>query len=92
MPLFSQPTKASPAGCVVGLFGVIFLACSAMFIWGSYKVLTHDISDVLLRWKYPLLTISCLVVGIFIIRVGCKMALRADMSDSYSRSKPKMRF
>ncbi len=88
----NRPTKASPAGCVIGLFGIASLGVSMISGLGVYRILTHEIIDWSLFWKYGLGFIGCLIIGLLIIRFGLKLALGADMSDPYSTTKPKMRF
>lgn len=88
----NQPTKASPAGCMIGLFGFASLALSIIFGLGLYRVFTLEIMDWSLFWKYGLGSLGCLIIGLLIIRFGFKLALSADMSDPYSTTKSKIRF
>lgn len=87
-----QPTKASPAGCVIGVFGIILLVFSVISGWIFYRLLTREVIDWSLLWKYGGGSLACLFVGLFVIRLGWKLALGADMSDPYSNTKPKIRF
>lgn len=87
-----QPTKATPAGCVVGLLGVAFLVMSTALGFVVYKILAQESIDWSLLWKCGLGALGCFILGLLIIRFGLKLALNADMSDPYSTTKPKMRF
>lgn len=88
-----DPTKATPAGCVIGLVGIALVGYAITSGWVCY--LTVQSAEIvekgsLLRFY----GISCgvsLVGGLWLLRLGWRMALDSDMSDPDDPDKPIMR-
>ncbi len=88
------PTKATPAGCVIGLMGIALVGYAIVCGWVCYlSIQSTEIAEKgrLLRFY----GISCgvsLVVGLWLLRLGWRWALKSDMSDPDDPDKPVMRF
>ena len=88
------PTKATPAGCVIGLAGIALAGYAIASGWVCY--LTVQSAEIvekgsLLRF-YGISCAVSLVGGLWLLRLGWSMALDSDMSDPDDPDKPIMRF
>ncbi len=91
--MYTRPTRAVPAGCVLGLFGVAAFVYAALSSWALYLALNvpaphHD--SQLVRLLLARMIIAC-VTGVALIWFGWRLACRADMSDPADPQKPIMR-
>jgi len=87
-------TKATPAGCVIGLVGVALVGYGIVCGWVCF--LTVQSTEVvekgtLLRF-YGVSCAVSLVGGLWLLREGWRMALDSDMSDPDDPDKPSVRF
>lgn len=88
------PTKATPAGCVIGLVGIALVGYAIASGWVCY--LTIQSAEIVKKGSLlRFYGISCgvsLVGGLWLLRLGWRWALEADMSDPDDPDKPVMRF
>jgi len=89
-----QPTRATPAGCLVGLLALASFIFSGIGIWGLIvawntpdKNRPEDLVTTLI-----LIAIFGSLFGIILLWLGWKMALSAHMKDPDDRKKPMVRF
>ena len=89
-----RPTKATPAGCVIGLVGIALVGYGVVCGWVCYL----GIQSTEIVEKGSLLRfygISCgvsLIGGLWLLRLGWRWALDSDMSDPDDPDKPSLRF
>lgn len=94
---YYHPGKAVPGGCVVALLGFFPTMTGVLLgwaVWKAYQVTPDDRPD---EWLSGILELTiwalvCLLIGAAMFYFGMKLAMKSDMSDSYSDTKPKMRF
>ena len=87
-------TRATPAGCLVGLFGLLaylYAGLCAFGVWQALPLQTQtpdwpSVRSLLVQGSVAV------VVGTVLLRVGWKMALKADMSNPNDPGKPVIRF
>ncbi len=88
------PTKATPAGCFIGLVGIA-LDGYAIFCGWIFYLITQATNltgkESLLRF-YGTLCVVSLVAGLWLLRLGWGWALQSDMSVPDDPDKPVMRF
>ena len=88
------PTKATPAGCVIGLFGIALVGYAIFCGWIFYRISSAaELTDKggLLRF-YGALCVVSLLLGLWLLRLGRRWALKSDVSDPDDPDKPVMRF
>lgn len=87
------PTKATPAGCVIGLFGIALVGYGMVCGWICYLG-TQSAEIVEKGSLLRFYGISCgvsLVGGLWLLRAGWRLALESDMSEPDDPDKPVMR-
>lgn len=92
--MIALPTKASPAGCIVALFGLLSVAYG---ILSGYQLLilligSPDGIDTHVLWTAIVKAALGLMMGLWLCRLGWRLAASSDMTEPYSPDKPKMRF
>ena len=89
-----SPTKATPAGCVIGLVGIALVFYAIVCGWVCY--LGIQSTEVVEKWSllrfYGISSGVSLVGGLWLLRLGWRWALKSDMSDPDDPDKPVMRF
>lgn len=87
-------TKATPAGCLVGLLGLVLSGGGGIMAWGCYlaqgKVDVEPGAE--LVWGFGLGALVSGGLGVLLLVVGFKMALRSNMSEPDDQEKPMVRF
>jgi hypothetical protein len=88
------PTSATPAGCVVVLFGFAAwayagLCCVAIRLEHRLPVAKQDPHFV---WSWGVHGALAFAAGAAMIWLGIRWAMKADMSDPDDPTKPKIRF
>jgi|HubBroStandDraft_1064217.scaffolds.fasta_scaffold270363_3 hypothetical protein len=92
--MMPTPTRATPAGCVVVLFGLAAwvytgLCCVVIHMEHHLPVAKQD-SHVIRTWEIH--GVLSFVAGLLMLWFGLRWAVRADMSDPDDPTKPKVRF
>jgi hypothetical protein len=89
-----KPTRSSPFGCVVALFGVMSLILSGFFWRGFF--LAERIADAdraeRLQETMSIWGGTTAVIGVVILILSWKMVRATDMSDPGNTNRPKVRF
>jgi uncharacterized membrane protein len=92
--MYIRPTRATPAGCVVALFGFAALVYAALSGWAlvlAIQVSNSQRNHSLIERLALNLAIS-LGIGVLLVWLGWRIARRADMSDPQDPKKPMIRF
>lgn len=88
-----EPTRASPAGCLVGLGGLVLLGYGGLCAYLVWKIQSgatgNDATDS--GWLI-IQGLGSLAVGVFLLRFGWRMAIKADMRNADDPTKPMIRF
>lgn len=92
--MLERPTKATPAGCVIGLVGMALLGYAIACGWVCYQVIksTELVEKGSLLRFYGISGVASLSGGLWLLRLGWRWALEADMSDPDDPGKPTLRF
>ena len=89
-----SPNKATPAGCVLGLLGFALIGYALACGWVCYRAIqsTEIVQKGSLLRFYGISCGVSLVGGLWLLRLGWRMALDSDMSDPDDPDKPSLRF
>lgn len=89
-----SPTKATPAGCVIGLVGVALVSYAIVCGWVCYSAMqsTEIVEKGSLLRFYGISCGVSLIGGLGLLRLGWRMALVSDMTDPDNPDKPSVRF
>ena len=92
--MYSQPTRATPAGCVLGLCGLAAWIYAGFSAWGLYLALSvspEHRDPRMIRFLWLSVAIG-FIGGAALLSLGWRLALRVDMSDPDNPRKPMIRF
>ncbi len=89
-----RPSKAVPGGCIIGMVGIAAILGGVLCIFGFFAALDAppDRPPIIEAWKFGLAAFLSIAFGLWIIRLGWRLALKADMTDPDDPNKPTMRF
>lgn len=93
----SYPNKAVPGGCVIAFLGFFPIVFGFLLGWGLWKGFQLPIDERSENWLSGMLQLGggallSVLLGLTIIYFGLRLSMKADVTNPYSESKPKMRF
>lgn len=95
--LYAHPSKAVPGGCVIAFLGFLPITLGILFSWAVWKGVQLPSDERPERWLSGILQLGCwallcYLAGFLLIYFGLRLTTKANMTDPYSGTKPKMRF
>ncbi len=90
----SYPNKAVPGGCIIGLFGIFAwlftAACGRIAYLNHQKPYNENYEELLLfTLRYGIISF---LIGLVLVSVGLRLAIKTKIKDPNDSTKPMMRF
>lgn len=94
---YAHPSKAVPGGCVIAFLGFFPITFGALLSWAVWKGFQLPPDERPEKWFSGILQLGgwallCYLIGFAMIYFGLRLTTKADMTNPYSETKPKMRF